>query len=286
MGVSRLIGIDQSGAEPNAFASTINYSLPFAYVLYLRYKEDLSRLWRKRVIVAYVLLSIICIFLTGSRAGVVILVLFTIFVWLHSPNKIRWLFVFILASVATWHLLPYEKKIRLETIWNENVIMEGEEGEKFMKSAQESTHGRTEGFWDGVRLLQRHPITGAGAGNFSKARQLVREKPLEEELEAHNLYGQLMGELGGIGIISFIFFIFSIIRLNITVIANKVSGLSPIAWACIITIVLLMINGMAGHNLYRYNWLWIAAFSSIQYGIFLRLQDKYRGLVSIDGNNG
>lgn len=274
MGVSRMIGVDQSGADPNALAATINYSLPFAYALFLRYKDDLNYLWHKRVLVAYVLLSTLCIFLTGSRAGAVIFVFFAVFVWLYSPHKVRWLLVLTFAAVIIWQLLPYEKKIRLESIWNEDVVMEGVEGEKIMRSAKESTNGRTEGLWDGIQLLQRHPLTGAGAGNFSKARQLVREIPLGSELQAHNLYGQLMGELGVFGIVSFLVFLISIIKLNVAVIRNKCSEMHPIAWACIITIVLLLINGMAGHNLYRYTWLWVAAFSSIQYGISIEQSKK------------
>ena len=30
-----------------------------------------------------------------------------------------------------------------------------------------------------------------------------------------------------------------------------------------VTVLLLLFTGMAGHNLYRYNWVWLAAFQAI-----------------------
>lgn len=270
MGVSRLIGHDQSGAEPNAMAATINYSLPFAYILYLRFKDEVARLRQKRILVAYIIVSVTCIFMTGSRTGAVSLLFLAILLWFNVEHKVRWLFVFVTTALLIWNLLPYEKRVRLESIWDEDVQMEGAEGDKFMRSAKASTEGRKEGFWDGVHLLQAHPLTGAGAGNFANARQLVREIPLEQELQAHNLYGQLMGELGGFGVVAFISLLFSIIKMDLLVIRRKAQGLSPIAWACLASVPLLLINGLAAHNLYRYNWLWISAFSSVIYWLISR----------------
>jgi len=267
MGVKRLIGHDQSGADPNALASTINYSLSFAYVLYTRFKDELGRARQKKILVGYMLVSILCIFMTGSRTGAVTLFVLAVLLWFNVQYKVRWLFAFVVLTALIWNLLPYEKRIRLETLWNEDVEMEGIEGAKFMQATQKSTEGRKEGFWDGVRLLRAYPMTGAGAGNFANARQRVRDVPLEQELQAHNLYGQLMGELGGFGIVAFLSLLFSILRMNLLVIRERAEGLYPVAWACLISLLLLLINGLAGHNLYRYNWLWIAAFSSIQFWI-------------------
>ena len=33
--------------------------------------------------------------------------------------------------------------------------------------------------------------------------------------------------------------------------------------AVAVTVLLLMFTGWAGHNLYRYNWVWLAAFQAI-----------------------
>jgi O-antigen ligase len=269
MGISRLIGVDESGADPNALAATINYSLPFAYVLYQRAKDILQQRWWSKLLIGYLVLSAFCIFLTGSRAGAISIVVCTFFIWLRMQHKFRWLFIFIILAIISWNILPYEKKIRLETIWNPDIVMEGIEGEKFMESAKISAQGRSEGFWDGVHLFLKSPILGFGAGNFIIARQQIRKIPLE--LQPHNLYGQLLGELGGLGVIAFCFLIYKIISLNLSVLRAKVPHLSPIAWASLTVILLLLLNGFAGHNLYRYNWLWIAAFSSI---LFRLIQNR------------
>src|SRR5262249_47826618 len=84
---------------------------------------------------------------------------------------------------------------------------------------------------------------------------------------SHNVYGQVMGELGTTGVIAFL-------ALLLCFLANwwearKLARSLPqpsrdfsyqTSQALGVCLVLLLFLGVAGHNLYRYNWLWYGAF--------------------------
>jgi hypothetical protein len=88
--------------------------------------------------------------------------------------------------------------------------------------------------------------------------------------QSHSLPGQLLGEMGAVGIAAFLSLLFF---LGFTL--YKISNLGraedirvdpfflTLALACMMTLVLLLFNGIFGHNLYRYNWFFIGAFTTL-----------------------
>ncbi len=262
MGIRRLIGIDKSGGDPNTFAASIVYSLPFAYALYQRLKGGDDVKWNMRLLIAFGAVSIICIVMTGSRAGFVSLALCASLFWFRSHNKLKSLIVICIVAAVTWNFMPQEKKVRIETIIDPEAMLEGPEAEKFRKSAEESAESRGKGFRDGYQLLMKSPVLGFGAGSFKMARGKVGD---DAAMQAHNMYGQLMGELGVLGVLAFLVYLGKVISMNMTILRHSELNLASFAEACVMGIILLLFNGYAAHNLYRFNWLWIAAFTSILY---------------------
>jgi O-antigen ligase len=116
-------------------------------------------------------------------------------------------------------------------------------------------------------MFERFPISGVGIGNFIPYRvSNVDGIPLN----AHNLYGQVIGETGVIGGLTF--FIMVIVTIQscgkIRIRARniddpKLTVLSGLALACRNAVILLAFEGLFGHNLLRFNWLWLAAFSAL-----------------------
>lgn len=259
MGIRRLVGIDESGGDPNTFASSIVYSLPFAYALYQMFKGNFESRWKVRFLYTYGILSVVCIILTGSRTGFASLTLFGFLIWTCSRSKMKTLIIMCIISSVTWHFIPQEKKIRISSIIDSEAMLEGAEGEKFKESAKISAESRGKGFWEGYELMKSSPILGYGVGSFKMARGKVGG---EVGLQPHNLYGQLMGEMGMLGIVAFGALLLSMITYNLRIIRQR-GDMAPFANACLMSITLLLVNGYASHNLYRFNWLWIAAFTSI-----------------------
>jgi O-antigen ligase len=251
MGIVRLIGIDQSLNDPNSFGASIVYALPFVRYLWVAWGPG----WKHKLLVAYALLSAVCIGLTGSRSSLLgLFVYLGLTVLLTSRKKIIWLGLAPLVCLCGLMLLPSELQTRFYTIIDPSVGP---------ANAQESGQGRIMGFFIGIKLWQQNPVLGIGPGAWRPASGMP--------IESHSLYGQMLGELGTLGTAAFGLLLFSITRRLRTLFRNlnrdyqlpKQEPLYHLAQAIAVSTLLLLVMGLFGHNLYRYNYVWYAAFSSV-----------------------
>src|SRR5262249_17882284 len=156
MGTSRMIGVDTTYSDPNAFASTLLYTLPFTLPFWYERPRRVSRV----LLTLYVLVILGCILLTGSRAGFMGLCVLG-FLLVLSPVKRRGvalalggvgaLVVLVVLSVA----LPDDLRNRYMTILDPS---------RGPTNAQESTRGRIEGIVWGFYLFGQSPLYGFGPG--------------------------------------------------------------------------------------------------------------------------
>jgi O-antigen ligase len=171
-------------------------------------------------------------------------------------KKIGYIFIGVCILSLGWIIVPEENKGRIRTIWAP------EEGPA---NAQESAEGRIAGYNAGVVMFKSRPFTGVGIGNFSAYRvPNIDGIPLQ----AHNLEGQLLGEMGSLGVCAFLLMIgATLVNCRITARLSKFQNdikmmlLGDLARACMVSLILLVFLGTFAHNLFRYNWLWLAAFS-------------------------
>jgi O-antigen ligase len=259
MDIVRMIGVGGLN-DPNAFAASIVFSLPFLRCLAQTERNKFYKLGY----LGYGLLSAVCIVLTGSRSGFVTLVLFlALESWSFIRKSKRTLTVLIvlpIVAVLAWQLIPDDKKLRIETIWDSGAGP---------ANAADSAQGRIEGLKAGLRMFLANPLTGVGAGgeNFIKYRVA---KDDGTDLQAHNLLGQLLGEMGLFGAMTFLAQI-----LTAWSTSNRVAALdrafpgtagpflSSFARAARTALVLMLFCGMFSHNLYRFLWLWIFAWLAL-----------------------
>ena len=89
---------------------------------------------------------------------------------------------FAAAAPLAFVALPESLQTRFETIINPEVGP---------KNAQESGEGRLLGLTTGFSLWAANPLNGIGPGAWRPA--------TGSKIESHNLYGQLIGELGTLG---------------------------------------------------------------------------------------
>lgn len=265
MGVIRMTGIETTFGGPNSLAMSIVVSLPFLVFLW-KYRTIIADTWPtvwqtrlKRGLILYGILAVSSIVLTNSRSGFVgflVYVAILMFGGRGIGKKIGYIIVGLLILSVAWFLVPEENKGRYRTIWAP------EDGPA---NAQESANGRGEGFKAGMDMLKKHPITGVGAGNFVIYRS---NKGDGVPLQSHNLEGQLLGEMGYLGGLAFLMMIgATFANCRNTAQLSKFQDvptmllLGDLSRACSISLFLLIFLGTFGHNLYRYNWLWLAAFS-------------------------
>jgi O-antigen ligase len=256
MGIVRMIGVDETNGEPNAFAATIVYSLPLILPLWRRPRRPdgaTRRLPRLRLFLAgYVALGLLCILLTGSRQSFVGLLILGLYAICASRHRLLVLTVLAVAAPAGWQMLPESLQNRYLTLYDPSYGPE---------NAQDSAEGRTKGFYDGLALWEESPVAGVGPGGFGKA--------TGKGFQAHNLYGQVLGELGTLGAAAF-----GGVLVAFALNARKIRGataadeddeglfLRDLGRAISLIVAILLIFGNSSHNLYRYNWVWLAAFQA------------------------
>src|SRR5581483_8205186 len=96
-------------------------------------------------------------------------------------------------------------------------------------------------------------------------------------LQAHNVYAQTMGEMGALGMLGLLFITICFWRngREMTRLYDQhpwwekdfIYHLGHNGWTAV---VLLLVMGLGGHNLFRYNWLWFGAFQLLALNVARR----------------
>ena len=249
MGIPRMIGVDTTLGDPNSFGGSIVYALPFVRLFWLTSKDRLVRTF----LAGYCGLSALCILLTGSRSSLVGLLVCSLIFILQSRKRFRYLVLGGVLACGAFVALPGDLQTRFETIINPEVRS---------KSDTESGYGRIEGLVKGWELFEKYPLTGCGPGVWRKA--------TGADIESHSLYGQVIGELGGLGLLAFgtlvVAFVIGAVRLRkrTRLDATPDGEFSfHLTTALMTALFLMLLEGLFGHNLFRFNWLWYLAFLGI-----------------------
>ncbi len=248
MGIRRMIAVDVTYGDPNTFSATLLYSLPITLPLWAEKPRGKLRL----ALFGYVGLSVICMLLTGSRGALVGLGCLSLMVLGVSRRRGMILVLLALAIPVGWSLLPEQLHNRFLTLVDPSVGP---------ASAEESAEGRTKGLMDGLNLWARSPLTGFGPNSFGKA--------AGHGYQAHNLYGQMLGEMGLLGalglaamLVSFALNAFEVRRLA-RLYGWKDDFPTQLSRAVSLSVLLMLVMGFGSHNLYRYTWMWFGAFQGI-----------------------
>lgn len=246
MGTYRMLGVDKTFNDPNTFSATLLMVFPFLIPFWLTAENPKTKRW----IAAFVLFALVCITLTGSRRAFVG-VAFLIFVLiLYSKRRVALLLGCLMLAPVGWMMMREDLQNRLLTIIDPSFGP---------LNAQISAEFRAKAFWDGLNLWNRYPITGVGPGSFGIA--------VGHGMQSHNIFAQAPAEMGTLGVVGLGLLVLFFWRNMVEV--NRLYRRHPwwpkdfvyyVARCTWLAIVLMLLMGMGGHNLYRYNWLWFGAF--------------------------
>jgi O-antigen ligase len=254
MGICRMIGVDTSFGDPNTFASSLLYTLPLMLAFWSRRLSSSQKFG----LVVYALAVCFCIVKTGSRAAFLGLCLFVLLALMARTKRKAMVLVFgSIACVCGGGLallvMPAELQNRYLT------IVDSSYGPK---NAAASAHGRMEGLRLGFAAWQRSPLLGHGPRAFELA--------TGSEIGAHSIYGQVISELGTMGVVALIVMVICFVRNWMEV--RRIYRAHPeqprdflfeMSQGLGIITLLLLVMGGAGHSLFRYNWQWFAAFQAL-----------------------
>jgi len=254
-GVPRMMGVDITFADPNQFATAILASTPMVYCLFLSTKGVLR--W---MLLGQMCLTGVCIFLTCSRAGIVGMGFFLFLCVVFSRRRVLGLGLLCLLGLIVMAALPGYVYNRIMT------LVDADAGPNI---AHASAAGRLAGLYKGIDLLMASPLSGVGPGGFGPASSAG--------FQAHNLYGQVAGELGTLGVLALAFLLYSFFSnwiIAARLVRDRPELRETTAYRVVLAVgmgvLLLLLNGMAGHTLYRYNWVWLAAFQVVALNVLRR----------------
>lgn len=264
MGISRMVGVDLANGDPNAFGASVVLCLPFVYALL---RSETKPLIRKLYLVHFAL-AVICVIFTGSRSASIALVLLFLGwgIMQKGMKKIGILALVLLTLGTIWTVMPEEKRVRLQTLWDKDAGP---------ANAHESADGRLVGWRVSWEMFKQQPLTGVGPGgkNYIEYRMAHRIDDIigsdPSPTQSHHLYGEVLAEFGVAGA-----FLFAGLVLSTWNQARKTlkfpagppaEDYFPFAYwlgrAIIAALLLLLLLGFGGHNFYRPLWLWLAAWS-------------------------
>jgi O-antigen ligase len=247
MGISRMIGVDLTLGDPNSFGASIIFALPLVTALW---KAGVGGKRGRVLLLGYVGLSSLCVLLTGSRGSLIGLLLwFAIVIW-GTRYRAAAVVAFVALAPLAFVALPESLQTRFETIINPEVGP---------ANARESAEGRWLGLELGWKQFTNNPLSGIGPGAWRPANRT--------KIESHNLYGQLIGETGALGLVSFVALL-ACFWVNVGAV-RRVRRAAP-EWqddlvftlpsAIGLAVLLLLFMGNFGHNLFRFTWLWYGGF--------------------------
>jgi putative inorganic carbon (hco3(-)) transporter len=254
-----------SYADPNSLASSLMLGMPFTVVLFKTYRNVFVRV----LLISALIVSIWTVVLTGSRSGMVTTIMTLMLIAWHSRHRGMALALASITILVFAALAPHQYVDRFKTIF---AIYDAKD--EFGAGA--SARGRINGLVLGIEFMLEKPITGIGAGSFP----LEYRKRGGDWSDAHNLIGKLTSELGLVGVFAFSFFIWRYtgyirsIRERLKKLNWPKGFVYHVRDAVKICLIMLFVQGLFGHNLYRFNWYIFAAFILILSNIVDRYADE------------
>jgi O-antigen ligase len=247
--------------HPNSFSGFAVGCLAFAMFLLIGLKSYLLRIG----LIALIACCLIIIVTTGSRTGYLATVLGGIYFFLKlRTGKFKIILLLMIAAALTINLVPPEYKERFGSIFT------GEEKQG------KSSDARLQILKDGIVLYTKYPM-GVGVHAFPK----VRGQLFGRSQDTHNLYLEILTNLGPIGFIVFMVYIIKLIKINRVSLAylEGLPGNADNAFliamckATIGFILLRLLLGMFGMDLYEIYW-WLALGITLSIAKLIHIQKQ------------
>jgi len=251
-GAYRIRPVGETFSNANDYGTILVCALPLIFPLITLCKKY----WHYLFVLGYVLLTLRSMLLTGSRGALIMLVILMVLPVLFSRHRFKLALVMLIAAPIGWMSMTEEMQNRYRTAWDPTISEE----------ANRNFEGRTDGFWGGLENWSNYPIFGVGPGAHGQVTGIG--------LRTHNLAGEVAGELGTFGIITFLLMLscFGINHYNIWKnykylqeknLGNEGLYCWRVSIAVVYAVIMLQLQGFSLHTAYWYHWLWFGAFQAL-----------------------
>jgi len=245
--MNRLSSAPNDIANPNGLAFIITSVIPFSYFLSSISWEYKLFFWATIPLFLYALI------LTGSRTGLLGLLVIVVGIIMKSNKKIITALVMIICGLIIFSILNLEQKDRYASIIDPSTKNAGTANE------------RIEGVKDNFKVAMRKPFFGHGLGSSEEASYHFGK----EGKIAHNLYAEVSQEIGFVGLFIFLLFMksiiinFSISFKQLKAIVSKDHYLLKITNAMQVWLAMNILFSFASYGLSSYEWYLFGGLSVV-----------------------
>lgn len=260
--LDRLAGAPDDIINPNGLAFVILTALPFLYYLI----GGLRRTLMKLLVVALMGALLYALILTGSRSGLVGLLVVAAAIIFRSRRRTVILVVSAIAAVLLVSIMTPDMKDRYLSLTDDTT------------QNAATTKGRIEHMLDEVQVASRRPFVGHGLGTSQEAlaNEAGRYQP------SHNLYLEVAIELGMIGLLVYLMFLTSIfgnlkeVRMVMSSSGKQCEMDNP-KWqfyerctgATLVLALMCLVFSIASYGLSEFYWYLIAGLSVVLRNLLL-----------------
>lgn len=173
-----------------ALANTLDQSIPITFYLALSTKNRIMR----TALYAILALLFFGVYATKSRGGFLGLIIIGMGIVFLAKARSKAIFIALTAGILFFSVAGTAYIHHIST------MQQGIHGSR-------STTDRYLGLVNGISMMIKRPILGVGVGNYAEARKMY----FHYYFYAHNLYGELFGELG-LASIAWFYWIYVVFR--------------------------------------------------------------------------
>ena len=236
-----------------ALANNMNQMIPIAFFLFL----SAGKKWKLLALVPLVIF-VLGLISSGSRGGVVGFIAFSATLVFFSKNRVKTAMI-----VGTIVLLLVVSSDRLSSTYG--------------RITSSSAEGRMMGLIHGIEMIRvKLRFVGVGPGCF----QLARGRYFGYTMAAHNLYGELLGDLGIPGTIAWVLFIVQVFK-NLQHGRSRLAGYIgekkityQIATGLQASLLVRLFVSLGSHGLEFFYWYVVGALSIVVLKLSGRIASK------------
>jgi putative inorganic carbon (hco3(-)) transporter len=190
--MSRLAGAPGDIVNPNGLGYIVASALPF-----MHYFAMSQRRWTVKVAYAGVLLALLYgLFLTGSRSAVLAVMIDVLIIAWRSKYRATVLSLIVVGMLVAVNFMSADQLDRYESIVSSHT------------RSSKTAHGRIAAMFQDFELGLERPVFGFGLGTSKEANWNIKH----DRFIAHNMYAEVLIELGLVGLGIFIAFLVAIGR--------------------------------------------------------------------------
>lgn len=243
-GIPRLHGVTKLYRHPNSLSGLAVSALPFFLFLF-RFQSRTVKLLFAGVIIGL----LIIVMYTGSRTGyVATLILLLAILFRLGLFKLRTIIVLVGISILGAIFIPQDYKDRFGTMFQS----EEERGS--------SANKRMEIIEDAWAIAKKYPL-GVGVQAFPH----VRDMEFGRKQDTHNLYLEILTNLGPLGFVAFWIFIILLFKTNgrsrKLLLEKNQHFLAELCYIINLYILCRLALGLFGMDLYEVYWWFAAGFT-------------------------